>query len=267
MEEWLQFAQALKEGSHRKFKHDCGEGLPRIVRHSPDGWGWSCFRCDGKGFVRRPAESLGEKLARLRRVQAVEQAASFDTSLPIPAEYEPSLWPAAARVWLYRAGISNVEIKRLGFYWCSRLERVVLPVLDDSGECVYWQARTIDKSNIRKYLNPNVDKSNLLARYGAGISIVLTEDILSAYKVSTAGYSGWSLLGTKLSTHVAAQILSRRCPVFVWLDPDDAGRKAAARIIKTLRAYGVAAMNVVSERDPKLLSKGEISSILSELSK
>jgi hypothetical protein len=199
-------------------------------------------------------------------VQAVERAASVSVSLPSPKVLEPHLWPLAARCWLYVAGISNIEIQQLGFYWHPRMERVVLPVKDENGEVIYWQARTLDKTNVRKYTNPNVPKDCLLARYGTGGAIVLTEDILSAYKVSRAGYEGISLLGTKLSVYAATQLLRDKRPKFLWLDPDDAGRKAAARILKTLRAYGVPVTNVVSERDPKLLSKGEIIWTVSKLS-
>jgi len=265
MDDWLAFAQSLPEGTHKKYAHHCGPGEPRIVNHKRDGWGWSCFRCpegSNRGWVPRPAESLTEKIARLQRVQAAEQAAQRDTSPPTPAEYEPNAWPLDARVWLYKAGISNVEIKQLGYYWNPRIARVVLPVLNEDGKCVYWQARTMDKTNPRKYLNPSVDKDSLVARFGLGASIVLTEDLLSAYRVSRAGVEGWSLLGTKLSTHVATEVLKAHKPVAVWLDPDKAGRTAAARIIKKLRAYGVPVFNVVSERDPKLLSKEDIWTLL-----
>ncbi|KWO18402.1 DNA primase [Burkholderia ubonensis] len=162
-------------------------------------------------------------------------------------------------MWLYKAGISNQEIEALGFFWNPRMQRVVLPVRDDLGVVVYWQARTLDKANPRKYLNPHVDKRRLVARYGDGPLIVLTEDLLSAYKVATrGGVSGWCLLGTKISDWIAAELIRSEKPVAVWLDPDTAGQTNAAKIIKQLRAYGIAARNVVSSKDPKLLQREEI---------
>ena len=256
---WLQHAQSLPEGGSRKIPHDCGPGDCLHINHKRDGWAAYCHRCAYKGWVPRPAESLTERLARLRRVQAAEEAVAASPALPLPTEKNPSAWPLDARVWLYKAGIANQEIEALGFYWNPRMQRVVLPVRNELGEVVYWQARTLDKTNPRKYLNPHVDKRRLVARYGDGPLIVLTEDLLSAYKVATRGrVSGWCLLGTKISDWIAAELIRSGKPVAVWLDPDKAGQTNAAKIIKQLRAYGIAARNVVSSKDPKLLQREEI---------
>jgi DNA primase len=141
-----------------------------------------------------------------------------------------------------------------------------MPIRDAAGGLLYWQARTLDKTNPKKYLNQRgVYKHSFVAKYGAGPIVVLTEDILSAYKVSRAGVEAWPLMGTKLSTTVAAEIIRDSRPVAVWLDPDMAGRTSAAKICKTLRAYGVKVTNVVSDKDPKLLSREEIAWKLSPL--
>jgi hypothetical protein len=165
-------------------------------------------------------------------------------------------------VWLYKAGISNTEIEALGIYWNPRMCRVVIPVTNEAGEVVYWQARTLDKTNPKKYLNPRVDKRRLVAKYGDGPQIVLTEDILSAYRVSRSAAAGWCLMGTKITDYIAAELLRSGKPVVVWLDPDAAGQTNAMKIIKQLRAYGIPARNVVSKKDPKLLQREEIEWIL-----
>ncbi|MGH1510395.1 toprim domain-containing protein [Ralstonia solanacearum] len=262
--EWLAHAQALKEGGTRKVVHDCGPGEPLQINHKRAGWSAFCHRCKHTDFVERPAETLAEKLERLARVREAEDAVTDSPALPLPALYEPQAWPLDAAVWLYKAGISNDDIARLRFYWNPRLSRVVMPVYDDAGRCVYWQARTLEPYSVnpRKYLNPAVDKSHLIARYGDGWAIVLTEDLLSAYKTSLAGVAGWALMGTRLNTYTTAQVLSARKPVFVWMDPDAAGQSAAAEIMRTLRAYGVIVRNVVSTKDPKLLSREEITRLV-----
>ncbi|CAJ0901393.1 hypothetical protein R6138_04575 [Ralstonia thomasii] len=262
--EWLAHAQALKEGGTRKVAHDCGPGEPLQINHKREGWRAFCHRCKHQDFVPRPAETLPEKLERLARIREAEDAVTTSPALPMPQVHTPQQWPLEAAVWLYKAGLSNDDIARLGFYWCPRLSRVVMPVYDDAGKCIYWQARTLEPYHVnpRKYLNPAVDKSRLIARYGDGPAIVLTEDILSAYKVSLAGVAGWSLMGTRLNTYTTAQVLTARKPVFVWMDPDEAGQKAAKEIMRTLRAYGVTVQNVVSTKDPKLLSREEISCLL-----
>lgn len=256
--DWLERAKAMPEGTTRKVPHDCGPGDCLQINHKADGWAAYCHRCGYRGWIPRPAESLGEKLARLSRAKALESRVEASVELPSPKVLDPQAWPSDARVWLYKAGISNAEIEALGFYWNPSIQRVVIPVRDSHGKPIYWQARTLDKANPRKYLNPRADKSRLVAKYGAGSLIVLTEDILSAYKVSRVGVSGWSLMGTKLSDYVAGDLLRERKPVAVWLDPDTAGQTSAAKILRALRAYGLDVRNLVSSKDPKLLSREEI---------
>lgn len=256
--EWLRHAQALPEGGSRKVGHSCGVGDCLHINHKRDGWTAYCHRCEYKRFIPRPAESLTEKLARLKRVQAAEEAVAWDTSLPMPAVYEPQEWPLTARVWLYKAGLSNVEIQALGFYWNPRLQRVVIPVRDEAGEVVYWQARTLDKSNPKKVINPRADKSGIVYRAGAGPSLALTEDILSTLKLGKCGVESWALLGTKLSSVVATRLLTEGRPIVVALDPDGAGQRAAKGITKQLRAYGCTVTNIVFDKDPKLIGRDAI---------
>lgn len=264
--EWLQHAKTLSEGGSKKIAHDCGPGDCLHINNKREGWAAYCHRCAYKGWVPRPAESLTEKLSRLARVKAAEDAVAVSPTLPLPAEYDPRAWPLDARVWLYKAGISNAEIAALGIYWNPRMSRVVIPVRNDSDMVVYWQARTLDNTNPKKYLNPRVDKRQLVARYGEGAVIVLTEDILSAYRVSRAGASGWCLLGTKITDHIATLLIRSGKAVTVWLDPDRAGQTNAVQILKQLRAYGIVARNVISSRDPKLLQREEIEWMLSKQS-
>ena len=99
---------------------------------------------------------------------------------------------------------------------------------------------------------------------------MLTEDILSAYKVSKAGYWGWCMLGTALPSTFLSRILRDNLSVHIWLDNDlppmhrvNRGQIAAGKIIKTLRSMGVPFRNHLSDRDPKLLPLATIKEILS----
>jgi hypothetical protein len=255
---WLDYAKSLEVGQSRRFDHDCGDGRTLKADHKANGWGAWCWRCNDSGWVPHPEESLEQRLARLTAVRAVEQEASRSVALPTPMEPDAAQWPPEARLWLYKIGMSNDNIREAGFYWCKRLARVVLPVLDASGAVVYWQARNLSKNDGRpKYLNPLVDKSSLFARYGEGAEIVLTEDILSAWKVGRVT-TAWSILGTSLSTAQLSALLLDGRPVYIWLDPDRAGRLASGKIYKQLAAYGIRARMIRSDVDPKLLNRQEI---------
>lgn len=255
---WLPQAQELAEGQRRRVDHDCGDGRTMIVDHKPDGWSAWCHRCSDNGWHPHPAPSLAERLARIKAETAADAAAGQDVRPPMPADFNPSAWPLPARVWLYKAGLSNARITELGFYWNPAMKRVVLPVL--AGEqLVYWQARGFDKDR-PKYINPPVDKP--IYRCGHGPVLVITEDILSAARVGEVT-EAWSILGTSADEAVAAQMVAMGKPVRVWLDPDKAGLKGRRKLVPRLRAYGVDALAIKADRDPKLYSKQEIMQFLS----
>lgn len=193
----------------------------------------------------------------MTRVREAELHDTATVALPEPRQPNPQLWPAHARVWLYKAGLSNDDIEALGFYYCDRLQRVVMPVYHD-GTLLYWQARGFNKDRA-KYINPIVPKDTLVARFGKGDTLVLTEDILSAHKVGKVA-EAWALMGTALTDGVANLIAARGKPVLIMLDPDKAGIKARGKIYKQLGALGVDVRIARLLKDPKLLTKEELSS-------
>lgn len=258
---WLPQAKALEVGQRLRTEHDCGDGKTLLVQHKPTGWtGW-CHRCNDDGWVPHPAESLGEKIRRLAKARDIEDTARENPQPPRPANLDPRTWPLEARVWLYKAGMSNDAIQAAGFYYHERMERVVLPVYE-GGKAVYWQARGFDPER-PKYINPSVDKSALVARYkpvsGAvdETALVLTEDILSAWKVGRE-CEAWCLLGTNFPPALFAEIMRKRPKIWAWLDPDAAGQKGITKIIKKLRGYGIDVRRLQSDQDPKLLNGRDI---------
>ena len=103
-----------------------------------------------------------------------------------------------------------------------------------------------------KYLAPDISKASVIAKYGSGPSITLTEDLLSAYKVGKVS-EAWCMLGTSLNDNMLANLIEDGRRVNVWLDPDPAGIRAAAKVLAKLRAAGVKCNNIVSKADPKLV--------------
>lgn len=249
-----QHTAGLNLGQRVRVEHDCGPGRVLLVSNKDDGYSAWCFRCNDSGFIPHPTPSLSERLAALERARNAEVRASSSVALPDPGLYDPQSWPAPARVWLYKAGLSNDDIIRHGFYYHEPTGRVVLPVRVD-GQVVYWQARSVDGRQ-PKYLNPLVNKDTLYAPFGAGPCIVLTEDILSAARVSRVT-EAWSLMGTAMPTGVLVALLQRRLPVVVMLDPDAAGQRAAAKIAKQLTLLGVQHGVACPHRDPKYLTRQE----------
>ena len=265
---WLKQAQALPLGASERTDHDCGSGRTLKVDHKARGWGAWCWRCGEKGWVPKPPESFAERLSRMRAAATLEEEARRSTAPPSPKEHDPAQWPPEARLWLFKAGMNLSEIRRLGIYYCPPMKRVVIPVFDQ-GQVVYWQARTFDPDR-PKYLNPQVDRARLVARFSVPAgphdrqnifdrrTLVLTEDYLSAWKVSRS-FPAWSLLGTSFPSGLLPEIMSDSPAIAVWLDPDEAGEKGGNKITRQLRAYGLSVVKLPPSRlDPKLMSQAEI---------
>lgn len=199
----------------------------------------------------------------MERTRIAEVRASSTVALPDPRQPDPQQWPLHARVWLYKAGLSNDDIERIGAYYHTPTQRVILPVMRN-GECIYWQGRDPQwkrGSGRIKYLNPAVDKTHLCAKYGSGPVIVLTEDILSAYRAARVT-EAWALMGTALAPGVLADLVKQNKPVVVMTDPDAGGQKAAVEIIRTLGALGLQSFVAAAPRDPKYLTSEETKSCI-----
>lgn len=248
-ESWLPQASSLEIGQKRYTDHECGAGRKLLISRDANGYSAWCFRCNDSGWAPGPRLSLAERLAAAQRAASADEAVRGRVALPEPAAHVLEGWPTDARLWLHKAGLGRPEIARLGAYYHPPTNRVVLPVLEGD-EVVFWQARSIDGRQ-PKYLSPPVDRSTLLPRYGRASSVVLTEDLLSAFKVGLVG-EAWCLMGTYANPRLIAALLQRKAPVAVWLDPDAPGRRAAAKVHKQLKAYGIEARVIHSERDPKL---------------
>ena len=261
--EWLPKAQALLAGRSKRVSHACGEGRAMMVEALPEGgWRAYCHRCHEQGYEPPPQESMAQRLARLGAQQAQDAVYQRSVALPLPAIKNVSEWPPEAALWLYRAGLSRADIGKLGAYYHPPTGRVVLPVMQ-AGEPVFWQARALTKG-VPKYLAPDMGrdgKGRVLPAFGSALAVTLTEDILSAYKVGTVA-EGWAMMGTSCPDFVVSRLLDRAGPVNVWLDPDPPGRRAAAKVTKRLRSLGLAVNNIVSEHDPKLMTREQIKELL-----
>jgi DNA primase len=258
-ESWEHYVDRVPEGQKRRFAHDCGGGATLLVSNGSDGPRAWCFRCNDGGSLPPPRRSL-EEIARI--IASNQQADSVCSSLPRlpePAVHDVDAWPANAKLWLYRAGLGKPEIAKLGAYWHVPTSRVVLPVQSVRGEVVYWQARSVDGRK-PKYIGAADTREQVVAAYGTrGTCVVLTEDILSAFKVGLQFHSV-SLLGTSLSAVVANYVAGLQCLACVWLDPDAPGQAASRKVVRKLSLMGVRTAVIQSPIDPKLMTHEQIAS-------
>ena len=250
---WRDIANSLTIGNKRRIPH-CGSDNSAIVSKSIKGLHIHCFRCGLQEFVPVNEWSLKELLAA-REVQ--KELRSNTGRMPndsVPLS-DPSV-PREARLWVLRAGITpELATDALGIMWSDRYKRVMCPIRQG-----VILARSVYKEIKPKYLLLGSRSGAFFHMPNEGKPLVLTEDILSAYRVYQAGYSAGAVLGTSLPTEIAYEIATKYKDVLLWLDPDAAGRKGAIAVKKSLALYPVRVRAIKTKYtcDPKYLSVAQI---------
>lgn len=266
---WLDKAKALPVGRTIKIKHDCAptHDPSLIVSHSPDAYRAFCFRC--KESMWEPIQlSLAERVA-LSKAQREADASVDRQEMPSPLLPWQG-WPPEAMLWFLKAGLGEEDAGRMQAGYHERTRRVVLPLLDTGKQTGVWQARAVYPGQKPKYLTSKGPRSVGFYYFpwlatAWPLKVVVTEDILSAYKVasSAASVAAIPLTGTTLHDEHLARILQVDAPVLIWLDPDGPGQAAAAKVASRLRTFDVAHENICLESDPKLMPYDRIRFVVS----
>lgn len=264
--EWLQDVEKLPLGGKTRLRcpAHCGTDTSAMASHNPQGYSIFCFRCGFKDFQSKGYQSLYQ-LKKIKELNDMAKAQASSLALPMDVTYDTAEWSSEARFWVWDASIYGSRLRKAGIGFSPGSGRVVLPVYQDD-TLVYFQLRNVmPNSTLPKYLNPSVDRSRVLYwqlpdDYNMD-KVVLVEDILSAIRVGRF-VPTVSLLGTKISPEQAAAI-SEFKHAYTWLDDDKAGISNAFKVRKTL-SLTMETDNIVTERDPKLLSDAEIKGVLEE---
>lgn len=219
--------------------------------------------------VYEPQRTLAEKLAILAQQRVALDVAIQDHTLPEPAMEHPRDWPSAARVWLHKAHLNNDDIQELGAYWNPELLRVVIPYRTMTGEQT-WTARNVGFQDAGpKYLNPIGGKRSGGALFEAARwptrLLVLTEDILSAYRVmKDAETDALAVSGTSLDRSAVVEIVNRYHGAIVWLDGDEWGKKGGLKIRSEFSRLGFPVHRIKTTMDPKVYEGADLYKIVSD---
>lgn len=268
--DWYRRAKDLPVGSKFRMAHEgCSIGDTLQVSVKREGVFAYCHLCHEPYFVPAEAMSLAQKAALLAAQEGADKVLERSKAMPLPKTLDPSEWPLDARVWVYKAGITNAEIIRQGLYYHKPSNRVVIPICDNGQPTGFWQARSVNGKP--KYLNPSGFNRAYIVQSLPDVDgnfsgdTVLVEDWLSCYRVNRAtGLHTIALLGTSISDPIAARLIETAGRVYCWFDNDRAGNEATTAIRKRLQAFGLDACAIRSKADPKKYSDNEIRGILHE---
>lgn len=223
----------------------------KFIQHLP------CPRCGSKDNLAEYEDHFfcfGCKYHKLKNdLQSIRQRLSKKSSIESTNEIDlktSSEIPPKAIQWLNKFGITPNEIKDFGISF--NVEQELLVLLKTPS---YWQARTFGNQKV-KYLSKG---SKPLTFYGKSDKLVCVEDILSAIKISrlSPDWCACPLLGSYMSKEFIQGISGKFSTVVIWLDRDKA--KEAVKTARMLRERGFNTSVVVSPKDPKEYSKGELS--------
>jgi hypothetical protein len=262
MKNWKDIARELPLNGKVQIEcpENCGSGEKLSVNHSIKSYWCNCYRCGFADSEFKGAQSLAE----LKRINDLnEAAATIELTLELPKDFTNDI-PLHGRIWLYGGGISEPTWSKYNIGYSKYLDRVILPVYDDSGNLEWYQCRALHSGQKPKYLQPARDRSKVMFRVGPSGGddkrVVLVEDILSAIRVGQH-IPTRSLLGTKITDSQASE-LAEYSRVITWLDSDRAGRQGSYKIRRTLSLITDVG-DIVTEKDPKELSDKEIRNYLS----
>jgi DNA primase len=264
------FSMDMQQHRGYRFEHDCptgaGRDRPLVVTRIDTGWKWFCHRCGEKGVKWAKGLSPKEwlKFNKAREVQENSVVSKVHWPHGMTSEI-----PAVGLAWLYKYGITDTDIDTFGIGYSTTLNRVVLPVHDDNGELVYYQARNLgevtDKSP--KYMNVKArNRTDIYFKISnpdmAQEQVVIVEDILSAIRVGKQ-FDSRGLLNAYIPDDLIFALAKVYPETILWLDPDKWDRMLNRT--RRFRSLGLNVKMVRVNQDPKFYTDVEIGEILNDV--
>jgi len=247
---WKDMAKALDCGTKRKIMC-CGSSPSALISNNRFGIRFHCFRCtDFNTFIPHGKRSVAEILAARKASNELKTSlAKPQRAIPLT---DPSV-PTEAHAWVLQAGLLPEDASSTyGMSYDPYTRRVLIPL--ENG----FLARAVFNER------PKYIKSSKASVYELPVNdstVVVTEDILSAIKVNSLGYSTLAILGTAVSPVIASRI-ARYKNIIIWTDSDKAGDAAYVKLRKKLSLYPVNIRRIVTDDDPKLIHKKTIRKLM-----
>ncbi len=227
----------IDEGEQRRFNHlDCDAGEDTktrlYVKKVDEAYLFHCHNCGDSGYY-RPKENYSPIAAKSEH-RPVHILRSFPTyeSLTDVTEYDK--FRIEGQLWLGRYGFDEELTDAFGIV--ETHGGLVLPIYGQNlvgKNIVGCQIRKY--SGTPKYTTYSTQEYSYL-RFGTIADpdkpLVITEDLLSSYKLHAAGYHTLCLLGTKMDRKILEWMAGQHKRQILWLDDDMAGHAATLKLMK-----------------------------------
>lgn len=185
---------------------------------------------------------------------------------PIYLPYDSDIiYPTKALDWIHQYELTKIDLYNNNVLWSESTQRLIFPIYG-GGNLIAWQGRYFGVDSALTKPPKWYGKGNLKDTFnilGKGSTIILTEDIISAIKVSKCGVLTMPLYGCVVGRERfkrLKELIEPETLVRIWLDPDK--RVEAIKEAKLGRCMNINTTTIFSERDPKEQSFDEIINIL-----
>lgn len=220
-----------------------------------------CFSC---GFGVYPDKTRIFKETNLRQETPTKKDMQ-EQSLLLP-EDSTTIYPEIARNWVKQYEITENDLLLHNTVWSNSIQRLIFPVYYDDSSLIAWQGRYFGTNEEIKKKQKWFGRGNLKDTFnflGSGNKLILTEDIVSAIKVSKCGVMAMPLYGCSIGRERFKRLYTRfgrEVEVSVWLDADK--RKEAIQEAKLGRLCGLNTTTIFTDLDPKEIKYEEIKKYL-----
>lgn len=191
-----------------------------------------CFKCGIRGISKPKRTYTDEALKEMYDILTGEKSVvEAKKVLVLPSSFPVKMGSLAMRYMINR-GISPVKVSAMGCMTSTADEfdnRIIIPVYNESGKVVFYQARALLKSMSPKYLNPIIPKRDaIFCSWGREFvpnlkHIFVVEGIFKALRFWEAGLNSIAIFGKEITREQITAIWQMCGRITIMLDPDALG--------------------------------------------
>lgn len=221
--------------------------VKRVQNGTDNSYLFYCHHCGNRGSLKYHGLLRIEEVAKDTTVTTRSSAVELLTALDNHRHgvFTIDFWSLDAKLWWYKYNLDNDDVVRHCVQYNNVDDRLWLKVADG-----LWQGRGFrDAAKKMKYYTVgDITASKVFVR-NTRSTVMLVEDVVSAYKCAKAGINVLPLLGTTLRSHHLS-LVKGYDRVIIYMDNDTAGQKAAVNIYKELSPYSND-LDVIHDAQPK----------------